>query len=147
MARPPVIPENLLPIIMERVNSGSNAEKIVDWLRCEHDLDTNVRMVNLRIQELRKLEQEAKKAAIAEAAAKSALDCVSMLDNRILQLNDIASILLEDDDITTKLAGKQMAETLLKYIDKKMNLSGMDKPMDNIETDLIVEGLLSKLGK
>jgi hypothetical protein len=146
MARPPIIPENLLPIIMEKVNNGANAETISAWLRLEHDLDASVRVVNDRIQALRRVEHEAKKAAIADAAAKSALDCVSMLDNRILQLNDIASVLLNDNDIDTKLAGKQMAETLLKYIDKKMNLTGMDK-VDNIETDDIVEGLLSKLGK
>lgn len=147
MARPNSIPDSLLPAIIKMFDNGANAQKVSEWLKQEHDITASVWTVNHRVQELKKLEQEAKKTAIAEAASKSALDCVSMLDTQILEFHKQAIDLVKSEDLDTKALGKSFAETLLKYINTKMNLTGMDKQeMSKSEEDLI-EDLLNRFGK
>jgi len=147
MARTNTIPDTLVPAIMKMLHDGANAQKVVDWLKAEHDINATVRMVNFRTQELRKLEQESKKLAIAEAAAQSALDCIGIIDSGIMLLNQEAIKLLKATDTESKLAGRQIAETALKYIDKKMNLTGMDKDEITESDEELLNSLLKKLGE
>lgn len=130
---------------MNKYNEGKDTATIQSYLKAEHNFTCSVWTINRRIRDIKQLEQEARKDAIQEAAAKDALDCVSMLDSRIMQLNTLASDLLDNTDMSTKLAGKQMAETLLKYIDKKLNLTGMDKT-DQVSNEEIVDEIMTKLG-
>lgn len=147
MARTNTIPETLLPTIMKMMHDGSNATKISEWLKVEHDIIATPRSVARRTQEIRKLEQESKKLAIAEAAAQSALDCIGIIDQGIMLLNQEALKLLKATDTESKLAGRQIAETALKYIDKKMNLSGMDKEEITDSDEELLNSLLKKLGE
>jgi predicted transcriptional regulator len=147
MARTNTIPETLVPTIMKMLHDGSNATKISEWLKLEHDIDATPRTVAKRTQELRRLEQESKKLAIQEAAARSALDCVGIIDQGIMLLNQEAIKLLKSNDTESKLAGRQIAETALKYIDKKMNLTGMYKDEITDSDEELLNSLLKKLGE
>lgn len=146
MARNNCIPDNLLPEIMKMMSEGYNATGVQEWLKAKHDIICTAWTVSRRVGELKKVEQEARKNAIAEAAARDALNCVNIIDDRIVQMNTIATDLLKAKDNSDKMVGKQIADTLLKYIDKKMSLTGMDKTTTQ-ETDEIVSGLLAKLGQ
>lgn len=133
--------------VMTLVNDGYTAQKISDWLMSEHQIHSTARNVSKTTQKYRKLEQESKKLAIQEAAAASALNCVKIIDDNILLLNQEAIKLLNDKSTASKLAGKQLAEVALKFIDKKMNLSGMDKEEITESDHNLLNSLLRKIGE
>jgi hypothetical protein len=148
MARLHSVPDILVPEMMIQLRQGSNMQEVSDWLRDNHNIIASVRVCTYRLRELRKLDNEYKISAIQAAAQKSALDCVGIIDDQISVLNVEALKLLQKKDTQSKLAGKQIADTLIKFIDKKMNLSGMDKDDGmSIETEDLLNGLLKKLGE
>jgi hypothetical protein len=148
MAKRRLIPEKLLPeLVKMNVIDGILAPDLVIWLKNTHDITVNDDTVSATIRNYRKISNEVKRVAIAEAAARSAIDCVGIMEANITLLNAEAIKLLTDSKLSNKLAGKQLADTLLKYIDKKMALThiGEHNVLTNKEEQL-VEGLLAKLG-
>lgn len=147
MARLHNIPDNLVPPLLQKSNEGLNANQLSEWLRETHGVIAERSTISNRLRAWKKLEHQAKKEAIQEAAANSAIDCVKFIDTNIAILNKEAMCLLASDKNSDKALGDKLANTLLKYIDKKMNLSGMDnKDEMSIADQELLEGLLRKIG-
>lgn len=146
MSRPNLIPDSLINAILKKSRNGDNAQTIANWLEAEHGIKCEDRIVQRRLKEFRRIEQEARKDVIREAATNDAINCVEIINNHITLMSRITDEMLNSDDNDKRVIGRQIADTLLKYIDKKMNLSGMDQS-DTYETNEIMEGLLAKIGR
>lgn len=148
MGRPSNIPEKFVIPMLEQWEGGMNAAQIVDWLKVNHNVETTVSSVNKRIKNIRDIQLQAKKDAIAEKASEQALDYISIMEQDILKLDKHTSRLLKSEKAIDLTLAKTLIDTKAKLIDKQMQLTGMDKPERELEDqDVIVDGLLSKLGK
>lgn len=149
MSRPSQIPNTLIIPIIDRLESGeaSNSEEISVWLREQHNIEATGRAVTSKIQQYREIARNARKEAIQQAAFRSSFDCLDIIDNSIVLLTREAVKLLESADTKDKLAGKQLSEAALKYIEKKMSLSGVDGPNKESEESTVelMQDLLKKL--
>lgn len=141
------IPDKLIVEMLQRSNDGYTHQEITDWLVNVKGVKTSITAVHRRIKEFKDVEQDAKKQAIAEAAAKSAVECVSIIDKHILLLDRETCKLFKSGIKKDKVLGNQLSNTLLKYIDKKMNLTGMDKEKPNDSDEELVNSLLKKIGE
>ena len=148
MSKPSKIPYDLIPVMTAMVHEGKSSDQIQAWLVEEHGVNVASRTVAYHTSKVRRIELAARKQAIQDAAAKTALDCVEMIDKNIVILNREAQKLLVSPKLTDKNAGRQLAETALKYMDKKLNLTGMDSDTETEhETAIMLEGLMKKLSE
>jgi hypothetical protein len=148
MARPSLIPPNLVLPLLQKWEAGMNGEQLAAWLKETYQIETSVVTINRRIKELKEIQLQAKREQVRENASEKALDYISMMDHKILKLDKKSNILLESDDPDQIALGKALAETQLKFIDKQMNLTGMDKEEKDIDDqDAVVDNLIKKLGK
>lgn len=147
MTRPATIPESLLLPMLELLENGNNADDIQIWLKEKHNLVVPVRMINRRMKKTRDLQMQAKRDAIAKRASEQAFDYIGIMDERILKLDKIIGKLLTSDSESKLKLAKELSETQLKFIDKQMNLTGMDKHDDSdIIDDTVIDALFEKIG-
>src|ERR1039457_5313460 len=129
------IPEMYIEEIMQMFNKGETNASIARHLNKEYDLKVDSMNVIRRVKELRRIKSDAMKDSIKEAAAISGLNCVNIVDESIVILNREAVKLLASSDRKDKLAGKQLYDTCLKYVDSKMGIIGINKSDNPAGTD------------
>jgi hypothetical protein len=135
------IPESLNDEIIKKAGEGLSANKICVWLKDEHKLIVSIPTLSRLLKETKEERKEIAQRAYADAVADSANQDIKILGSMIDKFYKKVEKLFKDDQLV--LATK-MSETLLKYLSRRMDLSGInakDKPND----ELLTEELLKKI--
>ncbi len=143
MSRLQGIPPKLHEIVLEKTAEGWGAGKISNLLLKEHETKVSIKCVTNLIKRITEERKETAKAAYAKSVSESANQDVSILGDKINKLDIILDeVLIEKDALKIDKIGN----ILLKFIDRRMKMSGIDKE-DNGDDNLILQSLLDKLGK
>ena len=141
MARLGKIPDNLHDEIQKLAGEGYSADKVKVWLKKEHNIDASHSTVSRLLRDMKEERQEIAQRAYADAVANSANQDILILGEMIVKLNQKVTKAFNAEQL---VIGTKMAETLLKYLSRRMDLSGLnikDKPDDQ----LLKEELLKKI--
>jgi hypothetical protein len=143
MSRPFLIPEMYHNDVLRLSAEGKEAKAIELWLAQEpRFIHVTVACVLNLLSSKRKERQEIAKMIYADEVAKSANMDIKILSNMIDRCYLEANKAFDEDK---PMIGARLADTLIKYVDRRMMLSGIDKPEENDE--IILESLMAKLGK
>jgi hypothetical protein len=141
MARLSIIPPKLNQSVMDKSAEGWSASKISEWLATEHQVISEPANIGNLIRKLSQERKEVAKAAYAKAVSESANTDVAILGEMIDGFRNAVLEYMEKDP--AKAA--KIAETLIKFQDRRMKVSGVD--IGHSDDDKILEQLLEKLGK
>lgn len=138
------IPPKLHELVMLKIADGLTCQQISDCLLSEHKITVSSRNVSYLVQKLTNERRDIAKAAYANAVAVSSNQDVFILNDKITKFNNEVDIALENRELS--LATK-MAETLIKFVDRRMALSGIDQNNSVEDCSDILNKLFEKLGK
>jgi hypothetical protein len=137
------IPSNVYDYIMEQSASGKIAVEIKKLLKTNYDVDTSVQSINKLINKLAAERKDIAKAIYAEAVSKSANKDILIIDDMINKFYIETNKALNEKH---PIIATRTADTLLKFQDRRLRLSGIDKE-DAKDDDSLLDSLLDKLGK
>jgi len=141
MARLIKIPPKLNPEILKKVGEGLSAQKIAEWLKKEHDIKTSSSSVSRLLLEWKEERKQIAQRAYADAVANHAFQDLDIISDLILKLKDRVDVCFKDNEL---LVGNKLADTLLKYLSKRMDLSGMNVK-EAPDDERLKEELLKKI--
>lgn len=142
MSRTPTIPVNFHDVILKKAAEGLSCSKIRDYLEKEHKLEASLSSVTRILRVLKQERQAVAQQVYAEEVAKSANQDVKILGDMIVRCHMESIKAFDEGD---PALGSRVADTLIKFVDRRMTLSGMDKPEENEE--VLWEALIERLGK
>lgn len=143
MSRLAKIPPNLMDALMTKQGEGLSVAKIQSWLLSDHNIKISDQQIRATMKKVAEERKEQAKAAYAKAVAESANQDIFILADKIDKFNKRVDVALKKEDDLTAI---KIADTMLKFIDRRMKLSGVDQE-DTFDSDNILENLLEKLGK
>ena len=141
MARLSKIPSKLHPEILKKVGEGLSAQKISDWLNKEHKIKVSNHSVSRLLLDWKEERKQIAQRAYADAVANHAFQDLEIISDLILKLKDRVDNCFTDNDL---LVGNKLADTLLKYLSKRMDLSGMNTK-DAPDDEKLKDELLKKI--
>lgn len=142
MARLSKIPPELNDEVIKKSGEGYSASKIQTWLDEEHSITITDRGIQQFLKKIANERKDIAKQAYSKAVADSANQDVAIIGEMIdLFRNEVLKTVNNDS-----LKAAKIAETLIKFQDRRMKLSGIDKE-DEVNDDSVLDSLLAKVGK
>ena len=141
MARLHKIPSKLHPEILKKVGEGLSAQKIADWLKKEHKVEVSSHSVSRLLLEWKEERKQIAQRAYADAVANHAFQDLEIISELIEKLKNNVDVCFTKKDLN---GAQRLSETLLKYLSKRMDLSGINNK-DVPDDERLKEELLKKI--
>ena len=140
MARQSKLNEKQKEDVMNWFAEGNPAHQIIKLLKQKYNHVVSHATISKYLKNVKEQRQAATDMAYKQAVANSANRDIDIIDNKINQLNKIATDLLDNKDY--KL-GRDMSDILLKFISKKIDLNITNEPEE--KTNNLLNSLLDKI--
>lgn len=121
---------------------GENGEKIRAWLKTNHNVSASLSSVNRLVNRFAKERADIAKAVYKDAAANSANQDIKIIDEMVVNLNkEFMKAMAESD----RQGMKHMADALHKFLQTRMDLSGINKPDSDKPEDETLQSLMDRI--
>lgn len=143
MARLSKIPDRLIEDMMAKRANGESDGKIQAWLKATQEVDCSVSSVTRALNKVSKERAEVARAVYKNAVANSADQDIKIIDEMIKNLSVECGNAIKEGD---RQGIKHMSDALHKWIQTRMDLSGINKP-DTVQVDdHTMQLLLDRIG-
>ena len=137
------LPEKYYDEIQAKAVEGFSVSEIVSWLLAEYNVKTSCRSLSRILSKLKAERKEIAQRAYADSVAKYANQDLRILGEMITKLYNKVNKCFKDKD--KLLPAQKLSETLLKYLSKRMDLSGINQKDELANDERIKEELLKKI--
>ena len=137
------IPKKYYEEIQTKAVEGFSVPKIVQWLMDTYQVKTSTRSLSRILSELKAERKEVALRAYADSVAKYANQDLRILGEMITKLYNKVNKCFKDKD--KLIPAQKLSETLLKYLSKRMDLSGLNQKDELANDERIKEELLHKI--
>ncbi len=143
MARLSKIPTTLLDEMMGMRAQGLSDAKIHAWLTATHHIQCGVSSVKRSLNKVSRERAEIAKSVYRDAVANSADQDIRIIDEMIQNLNkEFRKAMAEGD----RQGMKHMSDALHKFLQTRMDLSGINQPESVQAQDQTMQLLLDRIG-
>lgn len=132
------LPDDLLPTLYEMRGKGMTIGEIVSWLKSEKDISITISALSRRFRHLNKLNQAVGQAIYLKSAVESAEGVIAMIDDMTISLHNQYVQLVEEG---RTYDAKAIADTLFKYLGKKIDMVELGQKKDAPKEDEPVAGI------
>ena len=144
MARLSKIPPTLLDDMMAKRANGESDAKIHAWLKAVHGIQCGVSSVNKALNKVSKERAEIARSVYKNAVANSADQDIRIIDEMIQNLNKEFVKAMKEGD---RQGMKHMSDALHKFLQTRMDLSGINQPESAQAEDQTLQLLLDRIGE
>ena len=145
------ISQSLMSDIMQKHNDGWSYDRINEWLAKDYDIHYTYETLTQKIRNIKTLVKRTSLDSIKYAAGQNAIDYISIMNKNIKQLDEISDkLLMVNCDAAEYLpnlaAAKQLKETVLRYIDRQLTITGAAGKAATVEdNEAVLDEILDKL--
>ena len=115
--------EKLRDEVGQKSAEGLSSEKIAKWLLDKHKITLSRGQISKYLRAIKKERKEIAVGAYTKAAADNANQDLEIIGELITKFHAQVMASMEAEDL---LIANKLSETLLKYISKRIDLSGMN---------------------
>lgn len=141
MARLCKIPEVLHEEVLAHSANGESANTIKLWLKNKHNVVVGISSVQKLLNRIKSERQAVAQATYAEAVASSANLDIKIINEMVVSLQQEFRKAAAEGD---RQGMKHMSDALHKFLQTRMDLSGINKPVQ--DSDNTLQSLLDRIG-